>query len=76
MHMPYFCDMCKKTISEKVFNYSTENFDKPLCWGCQPVLEKTSFAPPTKPELLKPAGRKGIEIGGKQPKKKIIHDGY
>jgi len=72
-NMSYYCNECKQTITYAELKYSIKNFDKPLCRGCQPVIEKTSSAPPTKPELLKPAG---IEIGGKQPKKKIIHDGY
>ncbi len=75
-NMHYYCNECKQAITYAVLKYSYKNFDKPLCRGCQPVIEKTSFAPPTKPELLKPAGIKGIEIGGKQAKKKIIHDGY
>ena len=74
--MHYYCNECKRTITYAVFKYSIRNFDKPLCRGCHPIIEKTSFAPPTKTELLKPAGKKGIEIGGKLPKKKIIHDGY
>ena len=72
-NMSYYCNECKKAITYAVFKYSIRNFDKPLCRGCQPVNEKTISVPPTKPELLKPAG---IEIGGKLPKKKMYHDGY
>lgn len=75
LNMHFYCNECKKTITYAVFKYSTRNFDKPLCRGCQPVIEKTASAPPSKRELNKSEGI-GIEIGGKQPKKKIIHDGY
>ena len=69
----YYCNECKQTITYAVFKYSIRNFDKPLCRGCQPVIEKTSSVAPSKRELNRPTG---IEIGGKQPKKKIIHDDY
>ncbi|MBN2880764.1 hypothetical protein JXM83_01810 [Candidatus Woesearchaeota archaeon] len=29
--MTYFCNICKKEISEKEYNYSTSKFNKPLC---------------------------------------------
>jgi len=74
-HTYYYCNECKKPITYAVFKYSTRNFDKPLCRGCQPVIEKTASAPPTKRELNSSEGI-GIEIGGKEPKRKIIHDGY
>ena len=69
----YYCNECMKPITNIVFKYSIRNFNNPLCWGCQPVKEKTSSVPPSKPELNKSVG---IEIGGKVPQKKPIHDGY
>ena len=29
------CDMCGAEISEKVYNYSTDKFGRPLCFNCQ-----------------------------------------
>ena len=29
------CQRCGKEISRKVLEYSVENYDVPLCWGCQ-----------------------------------------
>ena len=72
-NMRYYCNECKKTITYAELKYSIKNFDKPLCRGCQPVKEKTISVPPPKFELSE---KSRIEIGGKQPKRKIIHDGY
>jgi len=69
----YYCDECKVAITSREFNYSMKFFDKPLCYGCQPIQEKKHSVPPTKPELNEPAK---IELGGKLYKKKIIHHYY
>lgn len=36
--MNYFCSECGEDISEKVFNYSKENFGEILCLDCQKEL--------------------------------------
>ncbi|MFX1521781.1 MAG: hypothetical protein ACFFCD_17890 [Promethearchaeota archaeon] len=69
----YYCSQCRKSITYKVYEYSTRHFNEALCYGCQPVIEKTHGVPPRKPELQKSVG---VEIGGKVPKKKPIHNGY
>lgn len=33
--MRYYCNICKRTISQAEFDYSTKRFDKPLCMSCQ-----------------------------------------
>ena len=73
----YFCTDCKKPITYAVYSFSTKKFEIPLCRDCQPAKEKrrkTSWVPPRKHELKKPKAR--IEIGGHEPKRKPIHDGY
>ena len=37
------CSRCKEDISEKVYNYSKENYGKALCKGCQKNPEKESI---------------------------------
>jgi hypothetical protein len=69
----FYCSECKKGISSNEFNYSIKYFDKPLCFGCQPIREKKRSVPPTKPELNTTAK---IEIGGKLYKKKITQQYY
>lgn len=41
--MDYYCNFCKKEISEKVYEYSLENYGRVLCRECQnnPDLNKT-----------------------------------
>lgn len=34
------CDKCDKVIPEKVWNYSYENFGRPLCYGCQKIVKR------------------------------------
>lgn len=31
----FYCDKCGKNIAEKVWDYSTEHYDRPLCYSCQ-----------------------------------------
>ena len=31
----FYCDKCGKSIQEKVWDYSVENFGRPLCYTCQ-----------------------------------------
>jgi len=69
----YYCNECKKAITSKEYDYSMKYFDEPLCYGCQPEKDDTMGVPPSSPELNRPTG---IEIGGKQSKKKMFHDGY
>lgn len=42
MEKRYFCNICKKTISQNVFYYSINKYDKPLCFEHQ-----KSFVNPT-----------------------------
>jgi hypothetical protein len=70
---PYHCSECGKRISYRVHAYSMRVFDKSLCYGCQPVKEKTISALPSKPELRESVG---IEIGGNVPTRKPVYDGY
>ena len=41
--MQKFCNRCKLSISEQVYDYSTENFFKPLCIKHQPTPEATKL---------------------------------
>lgn len=34
----FYCDKCGKHIEEKVWNYSVEKFDIPLCYQCQKIV--------------------------------------
>lgn len=34
----FCCDKCGKVIVEKVWNYSIEKFDRPLCYNCQKIV--------------------------------------
>lgn len=34
----FYCDKCGKVIPEKVWNYSVEKFDRPLCYSCQKII--------------------------------------
>ena len=36
--MHYFCSVCKKTISDKVYNYSMDNFGRALCLNHQKTV--------------------------------------
>jgi phosphatidylserine/phosphatidylglycerophosphate/cardiolipin synthase-like enzyme len=40
--MPYYCNVCRKTISQAEFDYSTKHFDKPLCMNCQTIKRSSS----------------------------------
>ena len=31
----YYCNECNKGITKKVFEYSKEKYEKPLCYDCQ-----------------------------------------
>lgn len=34
----FYCDKCGVHIAEKVWNYSVEKFDRPLCYKCQKII--------------------------------------
>lgn len=36
----FCCDKCGKVIPEKVWNYSYENFGRPLCYDCQKIIKR------------------------------------
>lgn len=36
----FCCDKCGKVIPEKVWNYSYENFGRPLCYDCQNIIKR------------------------------------
>lgn len=36
--MDFSCDKCGEQISRKVWNYSVERFDRPLCYKCQKIV--------------------------------------
>lgn len=36
----FCCDKCGKVIPEKVWNYSYENFGRPLCYNCQKIVKR------------------------------------
>lgn len=36
--LDFYCDKCGKVIPEKVWNYSVEKFDRPLCYSCQKII--------------------------------------
>jgi NAD-dependent SIR2 family protein deacetylase len=60
----YYCNECKQSITYGEFNFSTKNFDMPLCRDCQPEIEeKVSVAP------KKFQGTYKIEVSGNPPKK-------
>lgn len=43
--MRYYCSVCKETISDKVYEFSKNNYGKALCMAHQ----KTTFPPPPPP---------------------------
>lgn len=34
----FCCDKCGKVIPEKVWNYSVDKYDRPLCYNCQKIV--------------------------------------
>jgi hypothetical protein len=54
--MGYYCNLCKKTITESEYKYSMKNLGKPLCYGCQKKQQtKTqSVIPKIQPVYQKP----------------------
>ena len=34
----FYCDKCGKHIEERVWNYSVEKFERPLCYTCQRII--------------------------------------
>lgn len=34
----FYCDKCGERIAERVWNYSVEKFDRPLCYKCQKLI--------------------------------------
>ena len=61
----YFCSECEQTITYREFNFSLNNFDKPLCRDCQPEIEEKVSAPPRKFQ-----GTYKIEVNESIPDKK------
>lgn len=35
----FCCDKCGKVIPEKVWNYSVDKYDRPLCYNCQKIVK-------------------------------------
>ncbi len=38
-HEDFYCDKCGVQISQKVWNYSVEKFERPLCYKCQKLIQ-------------------------------------
>lgn len=36
--MDFRCDKCNEVISKKVWDYSIEHYDRPLCYKCQKIV--------------------------------------
>lgn len=36
----FYCDKCGKHIEERVWNYSVEKFERPLCYTCQRIIRE------------------------------------
>ena len=36
----FCCDKCGKVIPEKIWSYSVEQFDRPLCFNCQKIVKR------------------------------------
>ena len=34
----YYCDKCGEPVTQKVWNYSVDNFERPLCYKCQKLV--------------------------------------
>ena len=35
----FYCDKCGNPIAEKVWDYSMEHYDRPLCYKCQKIVK-------------------------------------
>jgi phosphatidylserine/phosphatidylglycerophosphate/cardiolipin synthase-like enzyme len=58
--MRYYCNVCRKTISQAEFEYSTKNFDKPLCMNCQRIKRSSSARSSSITHTI-PSGSKRVE---------------
>lgn len=70
--MEYYCNICRKTISQAEFDYSRKHFRKPLCRSCQ-TKERSSSLPGSSVKHATPSSSKRVEeeqeidvIGGVQ----------
>lgn len=36
--MDFRCDKCNEVIPRKVWDYSMEHYDRPLCYKCQKII--------------------------------------
>ncbi len=40
-HGDFYCDKCGEPIEEKVWDYSVQHFDRPLCYKCQKIIKSS-----------------------------------
>lgn len=40
-HDDFYCDKCGEPIEEKVWDYSVQHFDRPLCYKCQKIIKSS-----------------------------------
>jgi very-short-patch-repair endonuclease len=63
--MRYYCNVCKETISEEVYEYSKKHFSKPLCMNHQRMLKDdkahSSKITPQARKLSAALARRGIK---------------